>query len=332
MREVFVSICVLTYNHENYIRQALDGILMQETNFGYEIVIHDDASTDNTQVIIKDYAEKHPNIFKPLLQTQNQRSRLGGGMNARFNYPRAMGKYIALCDGDDYWTDPYKLQKQVDFLEANEAYGLVFTDCDALIEINGELVQSIFKNEIYKFKIDFLSHLIHPYFFAPCTWLIRKSCLREFKNLKNVTDGSYLIMLDILYKHKVYMIDEPTAVYRVRQESASHSRVLSKEYKWWKGVNKSQIEAAQLYKIDDISLELLKIHMYSFTLDKYAFEVQDLDYIEEARLFFNSINAYHIFKALQTKHFNNKEVQRSSHKIYKRLQSLLGIYRVLLNK
>ncbi|MDK2772952.1 MAG: glycosyltransferase [Flavobacterium sp.] len=127
-----VSICCLTYNHEPYIKQALDSFLMQQTNFAFEIVIHDDASTDNTAKIIEEYTQKYPEIFKPLLQTENQRSKFGGGMNPRFNYPRARGKYIAICEGDDYWTDPNKLQRQVDFLESNFEYALVAEETEVV--------------------------------------------------------------------------------------------------------------------------------------------------------------------------------------------------------
>ena len=116
-----VSICCLAYNHEPYIRECLDGMLMQRTTFKFEILIHDDASTDNTAKIIKEYAEKYPTIIKPILQTENQYSK-GKGILAPFVYPKAKGKYIALCEGDDYWIDPYKLQKQVDFLENNKEF------------------------------------------------------------------------------------------------------------------------------------------------------------------------------------------------------------------
>ena len=116
---ITVSVCVLTYNHEDYIHQCLSSIFEQKTNFKIEILLHDDASTDGTVDIVKDFESRYPNIIKPIYQTVNQRSIYGGGMNPRFNYPRASGKYVALLEGDDYWTDPYKLQKQVDFMEAN---------------------------------------------------------------------------------------------------------------------------------------------------------------------------------------------------------------------
>lgn len=118
--EPVVSVCVITYNHGKYIRQCLDGILMQEVTFPYEILIHDDASPDNTAEIIREYEVKYPEIIKPIYQTVNQYSQ--GIDVGKYNFERAVGKYIALCEGDDYWSDPKKLQMQVDFLEKNPEY------------------------------------------------------------------------------------------------------------------------------------------------------------------------------------------------------------------
>ncbi len=119
-----VSVCCITYNHEPYIRQCLEGFLIQKTNFPIEILIFDDASTDNNQSIIKDFASKDNRIVT-YLQTENQWSKQKYGL-IEWLFPAARGKYIALCEGDDYWTDPLKLQKQVDFLEANEDCSLCF--------------------------------------------------------------------------------------------------------------------------------------------------------------------------------------------------------------
>lgn len=117
-KEIMVSICCATYNHEKYIAQAIDGFLMQEVDFEFEILIHDDASTDKTADIIRSYEQKYPEIIKPIYQTVNQYSK-GIKVTPTFNYSRAKGKYIALCEGDDYWTDVKKLQKQYDCLEKN---------------------------------------------------------------------------------------------------------------------------------------------------------------------------------------------------------------------
>ena len=137
MGKPLVSICCLTYNHEPYIKQCLDGFLMQKTNFPFEILIHDDASVDNTQNIIKNYELKHSDIIKPIYQKENQYSK-GIGVSRVYQFPRAKGKYIAMCEGDDYWIDPYKLQKQVDFLETHPEYVFSFHDSIILNQRTGE--------------------------------------------------------------------------------------------------------------------------------------------------------------------------------------------------
>ena len=124
--QVLVTIKCITYNQAKYIRQALDGFLMQQTNFIYEIIIHDDASTDGTTEIIKEYEKKYPQYIKPIYQTENQYSKKGFQHITRLILKEAKGKYLAQCEGDDYWTDPYKLQKQVDFLENHPDYSMCF--------------------------------------------------------------------------------------------------------------------------------------------------------------------------------------------------------------
>lgn len=120
-----VSICCLAYNHEPYIRDCLDGFVMQKTDFPFEVLIHDDASTDKTAEVIREYESKYPQIIKPVYQTENKYSK-GVKVNSVYNFARARGQYIALCEGDDYWTNPLKLQVQVDFLEANPDYSMCF--------------------------------------------------------------------------------------------------------------------------------------------------------------------------------------------------------------
>lgn len=128
-----VSISCITFNHAPFIRQCLDGFLAQETEFLFEIVIYDDASTDDTVSIVKEYIEKYPELIKPYFNLENQYSKGTRGMNMRFNFPRCAGKYIAFCEGDDFWTDPLKLQKQIDFLEKNPNYSI---SCTNYSEVN----------------------------------------------------------------------------------------------------------------------------------------------------------------------------------------------------
>lgn len=145
---LLVSIDCTAYNHENYIKDALNGFLSQRTDFGFEVLIHDDCSTDRTKEIIQDYVKKFPTIIKPIYQTENQFSK-GGSISAGFQFPRAGGKYIAICEGDDFWTDTDKLQKQIDFLEQNENCVLVHTGFEIRNSTDGSLIRA-FENIQYK--------------------------------------------------------------------------------------------------------------------------------------------------------------------------------------
>lgn len=116
--EIMVSVICNTYNHEKYIAQALDSFIMQQTSFRFEILVHDDASTDGTVEIVQRYEKAYPELIFPIYQTENQYSQ-GIDSYVVFQYPRARGKYIAYCEGDDYWLTPDKLQRQVDYLEAH---------------------------------------------------------------------------------------------------------------------------------------------------------------------------------------------------------------------
>lgn len=117
-----VSIISLTYNQEKYVRECFEGFLMQQTSFPFEVLVYDDASTDTTPEIIRQYADKYPDIFKPTLYKENNYSRGLGYVGLYDGIKNAQGKYVAYCEGDDYWTDPLKLQKQVDFLDSHPEY------------------------------------------------------------------------------------------------------------------------------------------------------------------------------------------------------------------
>ena len=116
-----VSIKCLAYNHEKYIGQTLDSFLMQETDFPFEVIVHDDASTDKTADILREYEKKYPLIVKPIYETENLYSKHDGRIT-RVPNAALKGKYVATCEGDDYWTNPHKLQMQADFLESHEDY------------------------------------------------------------------------------------------------------------------------------------------------------------------------------------------------------------------
>ena len=145
-RPLMVSIRCITYNHEPYIRQCLDGFVMQKTNFRFEAIVHDDASTDGTAAIIREYAEKYPDIIKPIFETENQYSKHDGSLRRIMN-KACTGKYIAMCEGDDYWTDPNKLQIQVDFMESHPNYSMCCHNVDIMDESDGTIKR---RNSPYK--------------------------------------------------------------------------------------------------------------------------------------------------------------------------------------
>ena len=124
MNRPLVSICCITYNHEKFIEQSLDGFVMQKTNFAFEILVHEDASTDNTANIVKEYEKRYPQLFRCVYQTENQFLKQNVLIDILFKMSK--GKYIAICEGDDYWNDPYKLQKQVDVLRSDSDCILTF--------------------------------------------------------------------------------------------------------------------------------------------------------------------------------------------------------------
>ena len=135
-----VAIKCLVFNHEPYLRDCLEGFVMQQTDFPFVAIVHDDASTDHSADIIREYAAKYPDIILPIYETENQYSKsdgsLGRIMNAAVDTTGA--KYVALCEGDDYWTDPRKLQKQVDFLETHPDYSLCFHRVNVLSSQQGD--------------------------------------------------------------------------------------------------------------------------------------------------------------------------------------------------
>lgn len=136
MQEVMVSIICNTYKQEKFVRETLESFVNQKTNFAFEILVHDDASPDGTAAIIREYEAKYPELIKPIYQTENQYSQQRQ-ITTEFQLPRVRGKYVAFCEGDDYWTDVYKLQKQVDALEAHPEIDICAAHAQTMT--NGEL-------------------------------------------------------------------------------------------------------------------------------------------------------------------------------------------------
>lgn len=230
-----VSICCITYNHEKYIQQCLEGFLIQKTTFPFEILIHDDASTDRTADIIREYETKYPDIIKPIYQTENQYSK-GVFISATYNWSRAKGKYIALCEGDDYWIDPMKLQKQVDFLEAHPECGLVHTELDHYYTVQKKYEKNHWKvNEVFNQSGDIYENLLVGYkgsMIYTCTACFRKElCVDNELYRKAVAQkvryGDTVLFAHIASVSLIGYIDESTAVRRVLKRSATQGHSFS---------------------------------------------------------------------------------------------------------
>lgn len=242
-RPLMVTIRCITYNHELYIRQCLEGFIMQKTNFRFEAIVHDDASTDETANIIREYAEKYPDIIKPIFETENQYSKLDGSIQ-RIMSEHIHGKYVAMCEGDDYWIDPLKLQKQVDFLEAHENYGLVHTFAKMWIQKENW----ISKNLIGEYFND-IDDLIISNRIITATTCIRTSLYKSYDIINpSWKMGDYPLWLYIVGKSKVHFINECTTVYRVLENSASHSIDCRRMIDFYLSANSISKYFAEYYK------------------------------------------------------------------------------------
>lgn len=214
-RELMVTIRCLVYNHEPYLRQCLDGFVMQQTNFRFEAIVHDDASTDGSAAIIREYAAKYPDIIKPIYETENQYSKRDGSIRRIMN-EHTHGKYVAMCEGDDYWTDSLKLQKQVDFLESHPDFSM----CTHRVYVYRQNSQRMEEDNNRQYSEDFVYDLDH--FVAREGWitqtlslLYRRSALDlteyyKYKKSKDVT-----LIYTLLKSGKGVMLNELMGVYRI---------------------------------------------------------------------------------------------------------------------
>lgn len=222
-----VSVTVATYQHVNYVRACLDGILMQKTNFLYEIILGEDGSIDGTQDICMEYAAKYPDKIRLFLRDRALSQYIADDgrvirFNGIWNRMSARGKYIAWCEGDDYWTDPLKLQKQVDFLEEHAEYGLCYTNVQQYYDISGQYGESWggnsekFEDLLYRNTIPTLSVLVR-------TFLMHEYYSEIKPESRNWKMGDYPMWLYVATKAKIKYMPFTSGCYRILENSASHS-------------------------------------------------------------------------------------------------------------
>lgn len=269
--EIMVSICCITFNHEKFIAEALEGFLMQETDFKYEIIIGDDCSTDGTKSIIDDYCEKYPGRIQLISHEEN----IGAIKNMLQTLNDAKGKYIALCDGDDYWTNPQKLQMQVDFMQ-NHPDSSICCHYSRVIDENGDLVYE--DSDPVRLEFTFEDVLVgRKNETRVCTMMMKNS--DHLKHIKSqewfykVYSADTFFKLYVLSKPraKLYVLPEVMAVYRLHKDGV-WSMIDSKVRK-----NKMIDDFNILIKNFSYSAqhkkELLKIYLMQY----FLFDVKNLN-------------------------------------------------------
>lgn len=272
---------MITYNHAEYIEEAIKGVLRQKCNFDIELVISNDASLDRTDDVIRRVIENNKSNVK--IRYFNQALNLGMNSNFLFCVSKCEGKYIATCEGDDYWIDQNKLQKQIDILENNEEYGLVFTNYSEhrmkkIVKINSYFPKS---GDV------FLSLLKHEFHIATLTVVVRSKMLKE--SLWILEDyaiprvwkmGDYPLWLELSLRTKFYYLDEVTSHYRITDGSSSNSKELESKLEFLNSV---------------------------FDIKKYFIERQNL-----TDKYKNKFDAQHLRMSLELAYlFNNKRISKN---------------------
>lgn len=232
INQCMVSVFCSVYNHKNYIAQCLDSLVSQKTSFIYEIIVKDDASTDGTSDIIRAYHEKYPDKIVPLILEENHLQRGLGHVAFEKAFHLMHGKYIAMCEGDDFWTDENKLQKQVDLMESHPEYSLCGHAAYYANEA-GELI----KNDCFRYKTGSgeltTEEIISSWSMATCSLLYRKSCRTDvtFPFQGNCINSDYALMVYMALKGKVYYLDELMSAYRIAcNGSVTQKQRRNKEY------------------------------------------------------------------------------------------------------
>lgn len=228
---ILVAIHCLVYNHEPYLRDCFEGFVMQKTNFRFVAIVHEDCSTDHSADILREYEAKYPDIFRPIYETENQWHKTDGSlgriMNAAIDATRA--KYIAMCEGDDYWTDPYKLQKQVDILEADETLMACCTDC-SVVDSHSALLKerrgNVVKNDVsgrYNLRDFFRDNHQYPTLSVVYRNTHAEEIRAKYAQTLNAFLGDWTLWICLLIYGDMYYLNEVTCAYRINPTSVTHT-------------------------------------------------------------------------------------------------------------
>jgi len=233
--EPLVSVSMITYNHNPYIIRAIEGVLCQETSFPIELLIGEDCSTDGTREIVFDYAQRFPDRIRLLTAESN----VGAKANIRRVYAAARGKYMAWCEGDDYWHDPGKLQMQVDFLESHPEYVMVHTDCDWFtVATDNRIASAIGEQEDLQGHALAVAVLAHDYWITTPTVCARRDLVMRVREENPFEFSGAFMMgdkqqwLELSRIGKIHYIPRSTATMNRLPESVTESRDPAKRIRY----------------------------------------------------------------------------------------------------
>lgn len=298
-----VSICCIAYNHEQFIQDALEGFLMQQTTFPIEIVIGEDCSTDGTREILKDYAKRFPNQFQLLLQEHN----IGATANFLATIKACKSKYLALCEGDDYWTDPLKLQKQFELLEKNPEYSGCFHDAYKLNEETGVLSQMSGRRHPSSHNTFSTEDLVQGGLISTCSFFFRRDSLSSYPDsFRDLPTGDIPLFVLVSQKGEIGFINEVMSVYRIHNQgvwSGSSIEIKSKQ-----NIQVNEILDRYLdYKYHEKIMPSLFLHWHDLAL-----VYSNCNKRKEARYYINKC----IVNLKYHKRVSNRKLVRTILKVY----------------
>lgn len=271
-REIIVSVICTAYNHEKYIEKCIKGFIMQKTSFSYEILIHEDASTDKTAEIIKKYEELYPNLIKVIYQKENQFSQ-GKSPSANL-YNISKGKYLAICEGDDYWIDENKLQKHVDFLEKNKNYSAIYSNV-LIVDENNKILDDKKARNAFPLYDDFFEKRYNGVQMSTLGQISSMLCINFWKLLSEASKKEFLncrvngdVKLHSLLNQfgDIYFSKEITSCYRRTYSGDS-----------WNARTKNKDMSEYFYNTNIEMYNFLK-KVFNFNIDLKTLLLEDLTY------------------------------------------------------
>lgn len=301
------KICTVcrTFNHAHFIKDAMNGFCIQETNFPFVAIIIDDASTDGEPEIISQYLEDHFDMAHAQYDENDDAKIIAAihknNSNCHFlvillkynfysikkaQYPLYKGwyenvPYITMCEGDDYWTDPLKLQKQVDYIETHPKCGLIYTDFDVYVQRSNKLEKDMIKTGRYPEIRSFEDHLLKAGYIAPPSWLYRKdkNVFHEINNNPRFVDYTFSLAIEFFKHSQVHYMDDTTCVYRILQNSASHHTMKYHQFVYAKGIFKEQLYFCTKYQVSPTIVNSIKKRFYR----KYYKQILAFEGVEERK-------------------------------------------------